>query len=302
MDNCLIAEYEKFKTQRVHSKYCKDHSFGEISNSNIGLLNCYFFMDDLMLDVMKPKKRHLLKSGKYNLHDYSTIRDILEDEKQRIEHYKNKYNLSRTIDAFSIMYGRVYMYKPIVVKYFLKKYKCKTMLDPYAGWGNRMFACINNNTNYIGIDSNKRLCEKLYEMSNQLIDIHNSKSSVEIINHVSEDIDFSSFKNDYDMVFMCPPYSLIEIYPDMPNYKDDEDYINKSFIPVINACWENLKDNGCFIITIPESYIRFIHFADYLIEKHNYPKHTYGSRNYTKIQDIETIFVFQKIPKINIIL
>lgn len=266
-----------------------------ISHSRDGLKMCSFYFDDLILNVQKPKKRHKLKDGTTIYHDYDTIKNILETEKDKLQHYKDKYGLKRIIDSFSLLYGRPYMYRPVVVKYFINKYKPKTILDCYAGWGNRLLGSLATSTNYIGIDTNSKLCDKLELMANNIIDYFNCQNNICILNQKAEDTDYSIF--DYDMVYICPPYSFVEIYEDMPCYLNDDDFINTSLIPSINNMWKHLKTNGYFILTAPQSYLKYVSFNDKLIEKTIYPKNSYFSRavhNKLEYQDIETIFVFHK--------
>jgi len=285
----ILRDYERLQKHNCSKK----NSPLEISWSRDGLKMCEYFFGDLLINTAKPKKRHYLKDGTLVLHSYDTVKNILEEEHDKLEKYQLKYNLPRLIDAFTMIYGRVFMYKPVVVKFFIDKYKPKTMLDCYAGWGNRLLSCLATNINYIGIDTNKKLCEKLNLMSDLLKD----KSDVLIINKPAESIDYYEYV--YDMVFMCPPYSLIEIYEDMPLYMDDVDFINKSFLPTIKNVWNNLSNNGLFIITCPRSWISLLPFKNELVEDYVYPKNKFKSRTINKeksfeYQDTETIYVFIK--------
>ena len=84
-------------------------------------------------------------------------------------------------------------------KYIIQKYvTSNTVLDTFAGWGTRYDACKELNKNYIGCDLNK-----------ELVNWHNS------VGRNIECADAKDFKYLGDCsVFICPPYTNIEIYFD----------------------------------------------------------------------------------------
>jgi len=103
--------------------------------------------------------------------------------------------------------------------------------------------------NYTGIDINTCL-KKPYQ---QMFKTYETKSKINMIYKSAESIDFS--KIDYDFVFTSPPYSDLEKYEHMKDYKD---FNNEFLFPVIKNVYKYLPNNKWFGLNVPESIYKDI--------------------------------------------
>jgi 16S rRNA G966 N2-methylase RsmD len=168
---------------------------------------------------------------------------------------KKSQNINYNIYHFYTLYmNSVSLFKPLISKYLYQIYKPTCILDPTMGWGGRMLgAIVIPDVKYIGFDTNKDLKEPYKEMIKEL----KISNRVKLYFKDSAKEDFSKF--NYDMVFTSPPYyknkKLLEVYQDMPDYKDEQDWFNKFFYPVFYNSYKYLKKGGHFCInTNKEGY------------------------------------------------
>lgn len=89
--------------------------------------------------------------------------------------------------------------------------QAKSILDPFAGWGERCLASMVTNINYTGIDSNPNLIVP-YQ---QLVQTYEHSNNITIISKKIQDVDLT--KIEFDVVFSSPPFwtdkgKLQEVY------------------------------------------------------------------------------------------
>lgn len=159
------------------------------------------------------------------------------------------------LSAMRMRYGSVNQFKPYVAVYIYQRFKPKRVLDISAGWGDRLIGAMSQNIDYIGIDSNIDLKTPYNKMINDFK--NKSSSNVKMIFSKSENVNYNNLK-PYDMIFTSPPYFTLEKYPNMSEYKDYEDFINKYFIPTINKSYTALSKGGHIILNMPEQMYRSI--------------------------------------------
>ena len=149
-------------------------------------------------------------------------------------------------------------FSPYVAGIVYRYFNANTILDPYAGWGDRCLAAMCLNIKYIGIDRNFNLIE-CYD---KLINFFPHTSSVKFICGKSEDIDFHIYNPN--LIFSSPPFwykgGLLEKYPQCE--EDFEVFLSQSLFPLFN------KYIGQVTIAL---YINKF-MLDKLIEKYGDPK------------------------------
>ncbi len=229
-----IEDFEKLKNIN-----CKDIKLGSLYGNKF--LDYYIFPYRLDTETRK----------KINFYDFLKDNKIKKKEsyKKNIE-YSLKIDKKTLIQAkyafFRLYYGSINQFKPFISKYIYCEYKPKTVLDFSAGWGGRLLGAMSlPNIKYIGFDTNIEL-KKPYE---EIIEQLGVKDRAKIIFKDSAKIDYSKY--DYDMVFTSPPYYTIEKYENMPIYKDKKDWYDKFLFPVIRNTFNNMQNNGHFILNIP---------------------------------------------------
>jgi len=111
------------------------------------------------------------------------------------------------------------------------------------------------NINYIGFDLNKDLEPCYKKFLNDFREKTTSK--IELLFQDSNEIDYSAYKNKYDMIFTSPPYENIEIYNHMERKSIQE--WNKFYKEIFQKLWDSLENNGTYIININEKiYTRIL--------------------------------------------
>jgi DNA modification methylase len=114
---------------------------------------------------------------------------------------------------------------------FIDKYKPSIILDPCAGWGERLLTCHQYEIKYYGYDINENTVNRL----NKLIDKYQIDAEINCID--SSKIKF----NKSDCLFTCPPYWNTEIYTD----KGAENLSYKKFL----NWWKTvIKKSNCKIV------------------------------------------------------
>ena len=133
------------------------------------------------------------------------------------------------------------------------------VLDPSAGWGDRMqgAAASSKVRKYIGIDPN----EDLYTGYSQIAELVKDDLIVEILPHGSEVLPYTD-KESVDLVFTSPPYWDLEIYNKSSSqsvslFSSYESWLNGFLYETIDRTYYRLKKNRYYIL-----HIRDIRGAD----------------------------------------
>jgi hypothetical protein len=189
------------------------------------------------IDALKNKKTY-----KYILDKTRKIRKWDRLAKQKSADAK----LADMYATFQLYYGTVSQFRPSMAKYIYCQLKPTVgILDISSGFGGRAIAAMAMGIPYYGFDTNKSL-KSAYD---KMIKTLQPDANVNITYIPSEKADFSKFK--YDLVFTSPPYSLLEKYEHMPEYKDDQDFVTKFFIPAVKNAWTYLQNGGYMALNMP---------------------------------------------------
>jgi tRNA G10 N-methylase Trm11 len=158
--------------------------------------------------------------------------------------------------CYGLCFGRINAFKITNALQIYNNYSPKVaVMDPFCGFGGRLVAAMMQNINYIGIDLNKDLEPGYNKLLNDFREKTTSK--VELLFQDSNAIDYSAYKNKYDMVFTSPPYENIEIYKHSEK-KTIEEWA-KFYKEVFQKLWDNLQPGGTYIININENiYIKIL--------------------------------------------
>ena len=153
---------------------------------------------------------------------------------------------------------RMYMaaqYPPAVAKSLYNLFEAKDVLDFSMGWGDRLAGFhASNAESYMGIDPNENTF-KNYSRQNKL---YETGKKTKFIQAPAEDVDLRD--SEFDMVFTSPPYFHVERYADDETQswkrygKDIDVWLGDFLFPVLEKCWNSLKDGGTMIINIADVY------------------------------------------------
>jgi hypothetical protein len=161
---------------------------------------------------------------------------------------KNKEKRINMLKSFYTLYmGNVGIFRPVLAKEIICKYKPKKMLDFTMGWGGRLVgACSENIESYIGIDLNTNLkphYEKMCKLLNKL-----STTKIKLFFKDALKVDYS--KLDYDFVLTSPPYYNVEVY-NKNNVISIEEWNNSFYTPIFEVTYRYLKKGGVYCLNIP---------------------------------------------------
>ena len=153
---------------------------------------------------------------------------------------------------------RMYMaaqYPPAVAKSLYNLFEAKDVLDFSMGWGDRLAGFhASNAESYTGIDPNEEVM-KNYPRQNELYETY---KKTKFIQAPAEDVDLRD--SEFDMVFTSPPYFHVERYADDETQswkrygKDIDVWLGDFLFPVLEKCWNSLKDGGTMIVNIADVY------------------------------------------------
>lgn len=193
--------------------------------------------DDISFYEFFDKKNH------YSRKRY--IKNLLNYYKQHGN--KNLYKI--WYGVFSLYFSSISLFKPVLAMEIYNRYKPKTVLDPTMGWGGRLVgACALDIPNYIGIDLNKQLEKPYADMVDKLKEL-GTKTNIKLMFTDALKVDYS--KLTYDCVFTSPPYYNIETYKGSSKMKK-EDWDSKFYFPLFEKTFNNLSENGKYILNIPQ--------------------------------------------------
>jgi tRNA G10 N-methylase Trm11 len=158
--------------------------------------------------------------------------------------------------CYGLCFGRINSFKITNALQIYNKYQPKiAVMDPFCGFGGRLVGAMMKNINYIGIDLNKDLEPGYKKLLHDFREKTTSK--IELLFQDSNEVNYSAYKNKYDMVFTSPPYENIEIYKHMER-KSIEEW-NKFYKEIFQKLWYSLQPSGTYIININEKiYTRIL--------------------------------------------
>ena len=129
-------------------------------------------------------------------------------------------------------------------------------LDFSCGWGVRCLGSLTHNVNYFGTDPNKKLVDKILEMTNDYKNIDSKCNSMVDIKAIGSEILIPEWENKMDFIFTSPPYFALEIYKsEGQSYKEGmtyKEWLDLWMKPTINNMYKYLKKDGRFGINIKD--------------------------------------------------
>jgi 16S rRNA G966 N2-methylase RsmD len=132
------------------------------------------------------------------------------------------------------------------------------ILDPSAGWGDRMIASIASGVkSYTGYDPNKKLEKSYHNIIDYFKKDYNTKININILPFEEADEKAESF----DIVITSPPYYTVEIYDEdkelskeqsVVKYPSYNDWVDNMYRPYLKKAYSYLKKGGVIVIYIED--------------------------------------------------
>jgi tRNA G10 N-methylase Trm11 len=164
----------------------------------------------------------------------------------------NNTNIRNALSSYSS--SGLGVFNTGIAKYLINKYSINDfVLDPCAGWGNRLCAASSLGKNYYGIEPSTRTFYALNEIKSKLKE-YGVVSDIDIVNGVAEDS-----LNYKDSIYGCcitsPPYYNLEVYSDedTQSFKRHPSYRVwlEGFLKVmINNVHRALVPGGFFVLNV----------------------------------------------------
>ena len=199
------------------------------------------------------------------VHKNRTLNQVWKDKKLMREcidwQLSNETGVEHSNRIFAAMQNKTNFRFPSNLHHAYVYMRCKKyakkggiFFDPCAGWGGRMLGAYALGMKYVAIDANKQLVKELKELANYI------NYDAEIYYGDSSDKDFVNKilkGRKIDLVFTCPPYYNEEHYSDDEfqsdvMYHDKKEWHEKFLQYMIDGVRDNLKEDGCFIISCDE--------------------------------------------------
>ncbi len=183
----------------------------------------------------------LLANGEVNPRTHRLLRNAyLED----------KFDQKTFIRAGRLSGQMVTQFRPSVAKAIYDLFGAKNVLDPSAGWGDRLVGFLASNAeSYIGIDPNT----KLHVPYGETHEFYEPTKSVKTICSPSEDVDYTNLK--YDFVFTSPPYFNVELYckegtQSIVRYPEFDLWKKRYLFASLKLIYEGLDEGGRIALNI----------------------------------------------------
>ena len=183
------------------------------------------------------------------------------------EYYqKNKENIINSLKSKNIeitdlnirnnMYGltrECSNHNPAIIKYFIKKYKARKILDISSGWGDRLLGALSCDIDlYFGTDPNGCLHPNYKKMIDLLKPLSpNSNAEFNLNHNTFENVNITY--NDFDLIFTSPPYFDYEKYTEEKgqshlSYNTENKWLEEFLKVSILKALNKLKYNGYLVL------------------------------------------------------
>lgn len=231
----------------------RDDSFDILKNYNCANVLTLSSIGNKASNYYFQSYRVKTKTGKWSQYERwkNNPDKIREIDKKIHRNYPQIIGTQRGLLSALRMSGHsVSQFKPyIAICGVYETFKPKRVLDPSAGWGDRLIAAMSQDIDYIGIDQNKKLKVPYTRMINDFKD--KTKSDIIMIFKRSQDVDYSKLPK-YDLIFTSPPYFNLEQYEGMEVFKDKDDFLDNYWRPTILNSFKYLEKGGHLALNIPD--------------------------------------------------
>ena len=142
-----------------------------------------------------------------------------------------QFRISRICDGFS-------QHSPLWIKAFIEKYNPKSIYDPTGGWGHRLLGAWSVDYIYNDIDERSVLgAQNIYKEFKD-DPVYGCNTTAKLF--FNKDAAYFTPEPNYDTVFTCPPYFLVEEY----NHKNTSTNLYPNYNDWLNIWWKNVVSNA----------------------------------------------------------
>ena len=230
--------------------------------------NCYNRINKLVDYFSEEARMKANRKGCPSPYDFyhNNYPAILEKAKKDMEAYKQGVSSYPSPHGDHLEYWvreEIYLmnkecttFKISVTKALMKFFGSQIVLDPSAGWGDRLLGSVAAGVKlYHGVDPNPRM-RKAYDDMIAFTKKHNPQT---VVNVTTEDfLKIELQPESYDTVFTSPPYFDYEEYAPDPRQSISGrptigKWLHEFFLPYLRKAWNALVKGGHMIIYISDT-------------------------------------------------
>ena len=209
--------------------------------------------------IMKEAYYESHKRGSSSLKTLFLKDDLLKSViKYRIglNNYNETFNVSirqlyKGIEVRTVYNVGVFPVKKAKELYAMYNVKNRIVYDPFAGWGSRLIACMEEGAYYNGNDNNLSL-KKGYK---RLIQEKNYENKCNITFEDSK-IPNQNLIGKIDFIMTSPPFYDDEYYGGAIKIEETEvEWFNNELLPVFINCYNYLKPGNSMVIDMNDIYV-----------------------------------------------
>ena len=232
----------------------------------------YKILDDQPADYTRAIQEKEILKTRLKLKDYKTgktitlksFAEIWEDPKSGLSEEilaSRDHNEAKWFLAKKYNYKIATTFMPMYAKSIYEYFGAKSVLDPCAGWGDRMCGALASTCveRYVGFDPNQNLVEGYKRIQNdfghKMVNLTNCNikfdSGYDIYSVPFENCESYLKDEKFDFAFTSPPFFDYEEYsPDNPTYRD---WYREFYEPLFKLTENRLNPNAFFAVHIDDT-------------------------------------------------
>jgi 16S rRNA G966 N2-methylase RsmD len=140
-------------------------------------------------------------------------------------------------------------HNPLIIKHYINHYHATKVLDPSAGWGDRLIGSMAAGVSrYLGVDPNS--CT--YPGYQRMIELYGNNGNYRVIKDGFQNVELAD-DDMFDLVYTSPPYFDYEVYSEdtaqsINEFKGEKQWLEKFIYPTITTCIKHLVPNGHLVL------------------------------------------------------
>ena len=285
---CITLQQATASFSRLHKALLQPHD--KLCFSQLGMWTGRHFFDQLRYATPVSRRLHGVNAW--------SLAALLESPSKRahleayLERTGRRVCPANIRVAITLRFGKANQFPPFLAGQLLQRAGAKHVLDPCAGWGDRLVgAAAAGVQSYWGIDSNTDL-EPAYGQLPAELSKH-CATQVHMAFAPAESVDF--LQRQYDTVLTCPPYYRKELYAHMPLHSSMQAYMQDFLVPVFQRAFQGLQPRGTLMLILPKQ-IGDALFAELQLDYKCEPLPAAGTKSmYNKSAGTECIYTANKL-------
>jgi len=259
-------------------------------------------ISDMFQEHNRLRARYI--NAKYSPHDFFyNFPEVIAKDCMQTAVYQGKITPHNVREALYWQSSECSAFNPVIMLYFINKFRAKSILDPCAGWGDRLIAAIAADIRYVGVDPNADLFPGYAEILDFFLPNKLAHAKFTLVNApiqiASLPKNSSGTNETFDLVFTSPPYFNMEEYTNGGRVMEstEDEWMWNFLWPMVDISIKRLNLRGHLVLAlnqhVKQTYLRT--FLRGMAEK-SMMKYL-GVISYTdrRITNPQPVWIWQKI-------